>query len=193
MGANLAVEGAHRFYKPYYLPAESMAPTLDKGDKIIVDMRGGRSPAVGDIILFDTPNGTYVKRVAARAGDRVAMVAGVPVINGKRAAHVDLGGASFLGHQGKFSARMFREKLPGEHGTHVVLDSEQSEFDDTAENVVPPGHVFVLGDNRDRSADSRVPVQMGGVGMIALNRVVGRPLFVHWSADRSKIGRSLSR
>lgn len=186
-----AVDAVHRFYKPFYLPTESMTPTLDRDDKIIVDMRGGRRPAVGDIILFDTPNGTYVKRVAAIAGDRIATVAGVPVINGKPTTHVDSGTGSFLGHQGKFLARRLREQLPGERGTHTILDSEQSQFDDTAEQIVPSGHVFVLGDNRDRSADSRVPVQMGGVGMVALTRIVGRPLFVHWSEDRAKIGRSL--
>jgi len=51
----------------------------------------------------------------------------------------------------------------------------------------------VLGDNRDSSADSRVPIWLGGVGMVPLSAIMGRPMYIHWSSNRSKIGKRLDR
>jgi signal peptidase I len=184
---NLVTPLCHRFYKPFYLPAESMAPTLNEGDKITADMRGGRHPAMGDIVLFDNSR-TYIKRVAALPGDRIAMKAGVPIINGVSAIQHDKGLITFRGYDGSIPAHLISEKLPGEVESHLILDTGPSVIDDMPEQLVPPSHIFVLGDNRDRSADSRVSVNGGGSGMVALNNIVGRPLFIHWSTDRSRIG-----
>lgn len=192
LATSLAVDGFHRFYKPFYTPAESMAPTLGKFDKFIGDMRY-RRPAVGDVVLFDTPNGIYVKRVVALEGSRVAMKGGVPIIDGHPAAQHREGMTSFLGWEGRVPARLLRERLPGETNSHFILDVESSFLDDSAEQIVPPGSIFVLGDNRDRSADSRVPIEEGGAGMVAVDSIVARPLFIHWSQDRAKIGQSIAR
>lgn len=191
---NLAAAACHDYYKPFYVPAESMVPALDKNDKFVANMRGGRRPKVGEIILFLTPRGdTYIKRVAAVSGDRFAMKAGVPVINGKPASQADEGSTRFQSYNGLVAAQVLRERLPAEAGSHLILDIEQSAFDDTAEQIVPPDHVFVLGDNRDNSADSRVPSETGGAGFVPLSRIVGTPLFIHWSHERAKIGQSLAR
>ena len=84
-----------------------------------------------------------------------------------------------------------RERLPGENGSHLIRDEGFSYGDDFAPVVVPPGHLFVLGDNRDNSADSRYPVADYGVGMVPLSSVIGQAKFIFWSRDRDRIGRTL--
>ncbi|MDO7843261.1 signal peptidase I [Sphingomonas immobilis] len=182
VAANAAAEACHALYKPYYIPSEAMLPTLADKETFLTDMRGGRHPARGDIVLFDMPelHTVYIKRVVALPGDRVALVGGVPVINGRKARQVPVGG------------RTYRETLPGEAGSHAVLDLGPSDLDDMAERVVPPGQLFVLGDNRDRSADSRVPRSEFGTGWVPVRDVVGVPLFTYWNTDLSRIGRKLT-
>ena len=178
----------HRLYKPYYIPSEAMVPTLVKWDRILVDM-SDRTPRRDEVIIFRTRGGyDYIKRVAALGGDTIEMRDGVPVINGvvvdQRAAGTmriasDLGGI----------ARRLSEQLPGEQGRHYVLDFGYSDFDNTPLVKVPTDNIFVLGDNRDRSADSRVPPEMDGAGIVPLTAVRGRALFITYStADWSRSG-----
>lgn len=83
MFALLVFLRAAGFYKIFYTPAESMAPTLLKNDRIAVSMRGVSAADRGDVIVFRTRGGSdYVKRVAALPGDRIAVVHGVVILNG---------------------------------------------------------------------------------------------------------------
>lgn len=192
LASDLAIELAHSYYKPFYLPSDSMAPTLSRSDKIIADMRARQRPAMGAIVLVRTPDAIYVKRVAALPGDSIAMRAGVPIINGKAALQRNEGKIDVSGSDGMESGILFTEQFPGEASPHHIVKIEQSALDDMPTTVVPAGHIFLLGDNRDRSADSRVSPENMGLGMVSEARVIGRPLFIHWSADRSRIGRDVS-
>lgn len=191
--SQLAPPLMHRFYKPFYAPSESMAPTIGKGDKFIADMRWRRPFRRGEIVIFKGHYGVRISRVAAVPGDRIAMRGGVPIVNGNAAAQSTDGQTTFMGYDGSHSAAMFTERLPGETSMHRVLDTGPSEFDEMREVVVPANNIFVLGDNRDSSADSRVPPELGGVGMVPVSAIIGRPMYIHWSSDRSKIGMRLDR
>lgn len=177
----------HAFYKPFYLPAAAMSPTLEKGDRILAEMGDRRALRRGEIILFAVGEHIYIKRVAALAGNRIAMRGGVPVINGTPAIQRLAGSHMVSGLEG----RIFIERLPGEQGGHPVLDMGQTAFDDMPETVVPPDHIFVLGDNRDMSADSRVPRTAGGVEMLPVEDVRGRPLFRTWDEDFRWLGSAI--
>jgi signal peptidase I len=191
--SQLAPPLMHRFYKPFYAPSESMAPTIGKGDKFIADMRWRGPVRHDEIIIFKGLYGIRLGRIAAIPGDRIAMHGGLPILNGNAAVQSADGQTTYLGYDGSHSAAMFTERLPGEASTHRVLDTGPSEFDEMREVVVPADTVFVLGDNRDSSADSRVPSELGGVGMVPFSAIIGRPMYIHWSSDRSKIGMRLDR
>jgi signal peptidase I len=147
----------------------------------------------GEVVLFKGPYGVRISRIAAIPGDRIAMRRGVPIVNGNAAVQSPDGQTTFTGYDGSHSAAMFSERLPSEPSAHRVLDTGPSEFDEMREVAVPANTLFVLGDNRDSSADSRVPSDLGGVGLVPVSAIIGRPMYIHWSDDRSKIGMRLDR
>ena len=165
------------YVRIFHLPAESMAPTLEKGDRFVAFMDGGGDLKRGDIALVAVGKATYVKRIAALGGDTIAVRGGVVILNGRPVPQRFVTTELRPELPGAPSARRLAEQFPGEAAPHEILDLGPSDVDDFAELRVPSGFVFVLGDNRDRSADSRVPRVQMGVELLPVGDVKGRPLF----------------
>jgi signal peptidase I len=176
---NLLVAAAHRYYKSFYLPSEAMAPTLLKNDRFFASMRVPQDLRRGEVILLRVGPNVYVKRIAGLPGDRLALKGGIVILNGAPVPQTyerddpNVSGSAY----GPPRVRRLREAFPGERGSHEIYDSETVREDDYPETLVAPGRLFVLGDNRDNSADSRVPRAEGGVEQLPIGDVAGRPLY----------------
>ena len=172
-----------------------------------------RSPARGDVVVFRSPDPApgdtdpmhddhdVIKRVIGIAGDTVQMRGGQLILNGRpvpkqRIADFVLPitpnypeqacGAELevLDGEQVCRYRRFLETLPGGRSYQVLDKGDFPDRDDTAMYTVPAGHVFLMGDNRDNSADSRFAFP-SGMGMIPLDRVEGRALVTFFSTDGS--------
>ncbi|HEX6742156.1 MAG TPA: signal peptidase I [Sphingomicrobium sp.] len=168
--------------RTFYIPSEAMEPTLEKGDHFVAAMVAPRDLHRGEILLVRTSGGNiYTKRLAALAGDRIALARGTVSINGHPVGQVAAGTRRVAyPYLPATEARLFREQFPGEPAPHLVQDLGPSSEDDMAELTVAPGHLFLLGDNRDDSADSRVPKMMGGLEQVPISDVIGHPMFLYW-------------
>jgi signal peptidase I len=135
-------------------------------------------PKRGDVVVFRWPGDrsqAWVKRVVGLPGERVQMRHGVLYIDGKAAALKPDGIGRTEGEDGSSEpARRYIETLPGGVSHTIFKTVDQNRLDDTPEVTVPKDRLFVMGDNRDNSADSRVPVAEGGVGLLPVDNLVGR-------------------
>lgn len=165
----------------FSIPSESMLPSLRVGDRLVAQRRHLGPLATGQVFVLATRDGEVrIGRLVATAGQSVALRSGRVIIDGQP-----------VSTQPTADAMVWREQLPGEAGSHLIRDEGVTLGDEFGPVTVPPGHLFILGDNRDRSADSRFPVEDFGIGMVAESAVLGRARFLYWSHDRSRIGRVL--
>jgi signal peptidase I len=181
----------------YYVPSGSMLPSLLIGDQLLVtkfpygysryslpvplapasqERLLGKLPERGDVVVFRLPRDpsqTYVKRVVGLPGDRVQMREGRLWLNGKMMPLRPAGVGPMETENGVVTAPRFVETLGGRQ--HAIFKLRwDGEFDNTKEFVVGPDQLFVMGDNRDDSADSRIAPAAGGVGLVPVENLVGR-------------------
>ena len=194
----------------YYVPSGSMLPSLLIGDQLLVSKfpygysryslpvplapashkrRLGSLPERGDVVVFRLPRDpgqTYVKRVVGLPGDRVQMRGGRLVVNGDMLPLRRDGVGDVEGEDGmRQTAPRYVETLPNGR-EHLIFKMRQNgDLDDTKVFTVAPGEIFVMGDNRDDSLDSRVPPTAGGVGFVPVENLVGRVEAVLGSWDMS--------
>ena len=137
-----------------------------------------RTPKRGDVVVFRWPGDrsqAWVKRVVGLPGDRIQMRQGQLFINDRAAAlRPDGIGEAEDDNGGSEPAHRYIETLPGGVSHAIFKLHDNGRLDNTPEVTVPPDRLFVMGDNRDNSADSRVPVREGGVGLLPMDNLVGR-------------------
>lgn len=194
--------------QPFRIPSGSMQPTLAVGDYIVVTkwsygygrfsfapLEGllphgrlfGSQPERGDVVVFrpvPEQDRDFIKRVIGLPGDHIQMINGVLHINGE-AVQRELVGVTRECPDSPGSnsdVATYRETLPN-GVSYITCDKrENSELDNTREYVVPEGHYFMMGDDRDNSADSRVP---SVVGFVPYDNLVGPAQFVVVSFDET--------
>lgn len=173
-----------------------------------------RQPARGDVVVFKAPPGAhtdYIKRVIGLPGDRIQVIDGVVSINGiavprRRVADLlipaspNMVAASFGNPcfrpefeerraDGQLMCRYPRYVETLDNGkSYAVLDLVLGDADTTGVYEVPDNHLFLMGDNRDRSYDSRFPaVEGAGIGIVPQDNLVGEALVTIFSTDGSAV------
>jgi signal peptidase I len=168
ISAALAQTGRFEF------PSGSMKPTILPGAIVnVVSYASGAQPARGDLIAFHTsaqPRTVHLMRVVGVGGDKVQVVNGALQLNGEPVKREPIADFADTDDGTPQAVKQWHETLPGGAAYNVIELVPHGPFDNTALMIVPPGHVFVLGDNRENVRDSRDP----GVGMIPLANVNGR-------------------
>ena len=194
-------------FHPFNIPSGSMRPTLLEGDYLFVSKFSygysrysfpidlsfidGRIwdgvPERGDIAVFRLPRDPdtdYIKRVIGLPGDKIQMRNGVLHINGepvKRERVDDVLDESPFGQP--VEVKRYRETLPNGVSYFTLDINENGEKDTTEVYEVPPGHYFMMGDNRDNSTDSRF---LQYVGFVPQENLVGRAEVIFFSEDEAE-------
>jgi signal peptidase I len=203
-------------YEPFNIPSGSMVPTLLIGDYLFVSkfsygysryslplglpLFSGRilshSPERGDVVVFKVPtdNSTdYIKRVIGLPGDRVQMRQGELYINGqlvpRRKVKDEQCQDDRLG-----VCVLYDEMLPNGATHRIIKSMSEGEFNNTKEYFVPEASYFMMGDNRDNSADSRIAFKSGlsrpydvrtddEIRYVPAENLIGRAQFIFFSAN----------
>ena len=193
-------------FEPFNIPSGSMKPTLLVGDYLFVSKYSygysrhslplslplipGRvfmsEPVRGDIAVFKLPTDNksdYIKRIVGLPGDRIQVREGRLHINGEQTVRRRI--ADFVeidAHGRAHRTAQFDETLPNGRTYRILEHTDRGQLDNTPVYVVPEGHYFAMGDNRDNSLDSRV---LSGVGFVPAENLVGRAEILFFSIDGS--------
>jgi signal peptidase I len=201
-------------WEPFNIPSESMLPTLQIGDYLFVskyaygyskhsfpfsigpfDGRIFESPVKrGDVVVFKLPRDNttdYIKRIVGLPGDKLQVTNGVLHINGKAVPKVRTDSFPYTsypydeqyGIERNFPT--YDETLPNGIKYLSYDLAPRGPLDNTDVYEVPAGHYFAMGDNRDNSTDSRVPISQHGVGFVPAENLVGRAEVLFFSTNGS--------
>src|SRR5438105_4499291 len=185
-------------FPPFNIPSGSMKDTLLIGDYLFVskysygyshyslpfspNLFPGRifssEPQRGDVVVFRLPKDDsidYIKRVIGLPGDRIQMKDGVLYINGTAVKKERV--EDVIDDENGAPVHRFRETLPN-GVVHDTLEKDEGDLHRTQEYLVPPGHYFMMGDNRDNSTDSRV---LSAVGYVPFENLIGRAQIIFFT------------
>ncbi|MGQ8871740.1 signal peptidase I [Paenibacillus amylolyticus] len=154
-------------FKPFVVDGPSMQPNFSTGERVIVNeiLYDIREPKRGEVIVFHVPSEgrDFIKRVIAVEGDTVQVQGDTVTVNGQKVNETYIQGAI--------------DAAEATGGTYNVKDFPNEQFPD---GKVPPGHVFVMGDNRPNSTDSRM------IGYVSLKDIIGRADVIFWPIGEIK-------
>jgi signal peptidase I len=194
----------------FKIPSESMLPTLEVGDHLYVSKFAygysrhslpfflhnlplpegqifSRLPKRGDVAVFRNPKNDVImiKRVVGLPGDRVKVLRGELYLNGEKVGRQNVTNYLYREHKGRVvGVDVYAERLPGQQEEHLIYErTDQDNLDNTETFIVPEGHVFFMGDNRDNSVDSRAPQ---GPGFVPQENLIGRADLMMFSFKRCK-------
>ncbi len=190
-------------FEPFNIPSGSMIPTLLVGDYLFVAKYSygystfslplspplfsgrifGSLPRRGDVAVFKYPRDTsidYIKRIIGLPGDRIQVKQGQLYINGELCPRQPEGEYLSDDNGIKLMSKLYQETLPNGVKHDILKQRDDDPVNNTQEYLVPPGHVFAMGDNRDNSQDSRF---MNAVGFVPVENLVGRAEILFFSID----------
>lgn len=187
------------FWHPFQISDGAMKPGLVPGDYMLAGRLYGDITR-GDIIVFETPSGAKIERVIGLPGDTVQLRDGLVYLNGTALPQAEEGtwseiaapqgprgvtprcGNDPVGLGGTCLTTLKRETFP-EGRSALLLDLGPTPLDNTVRHQVPADSYFLLGDHRDISADSRIPVAAGGLGAVSKDALIGEARLVLFSSE----------